>query len=590
MSNGLFTLVANGSATGTITRPGGHSVTVPVTVATANPDYLPKTGDRVLIDTRSGGANDMQAVTITGTNSTDLAAAKAVWPDTLNDAGNGMARFINNSDLSAKVFCHDSYGFAHETLTQSVTAVATTASGAITGSGTAQSVAVVSSTGFTVGDTIHIDGPKALYPNQYTGTVGANGCPWEPVVITAIADGTHISGIFTLSHASGAVIAKQQTVTVSGSTLAQTTHTIGVGFGTGNQEAMFLASKTGTSLTGGFAKNHSSGDPVAYPSDMGVGKLFTYFPPNDSQSGVRPRHLFLQFKHHIGKTTSDSGGRGTVGVSSLYNGYSDFIENFDPSQSNSNAGRKFWLIEREIESQAGLDRLGMLWGGSNGLTQNPFFDTDASSYSGVTTFGSPSPTVDPTTYIGHTVTHTVEVLPESSRGASDGAFNEWVQIDGGSTTQITALTGLKLGPEAFDRMEILPTYNSIKLDVTEYTWDYIVWERPWVGTVPPSRPTAAPTFVSATSTTMTLSVHVPQNCDTLRFFSGGGNMGVQSTYYVGSQMGSDITVTSGDWGTTKSVTVTGLTGTTAYTGICVSAGLSGKFGTQSAGLATASTI
>jgi hypothetical protein len=71
-------------------------------------------------------------------------------------------------------------------------AFATQTNGAITLNVAAQSVAVVSSAGFSVGDVFIIDS-------------GANA---EAVTITAIADGTHVTGIFSINHASPVAIVK----------------------------------------------------------------------------------------------------------------------------------------------------------------------------------------------------------------------------------------------------------------------------------------------------------------------------------------------------------------------------------------------
>lgn len=81
----------------------------------------------------------------------------------------------------------------------------TTTTAAITGTGSAQSIPVVSSAGFLVGQTVQVEigGP------DFTLTPGANH---EALPITAIADGTHITLAPTKNHSSGIIIGYPESI------------------------------------------------------------------------------------------------------------------------------------------------------------------------------------------------------------------------------------------------------------------------------------------------------------------------------------------------------------------------------------------
>lgn len=507
-SSGAVTAVAVGSPIITATS-GSASGTSSGTVTPSSNPYLPT--DTVLIDTRAGKQNDIQALA----GGTALNTVLATGGMESTALGSNPSRFINNADLGVRCFAHDHAGFATMTLTQAVT---------------------------------------------------ASGSP--------------------------------QTVTVNyGVAQVSVNKVVGVGWNTANVEAVTVTALTGTTtgtITGIFTKNHSSGDAIAVGQDMGSSIHIAF------NSASYPRHLFIQWKQRMGKTAGDSGGLGSPDSFHLFNGYVSQASGqpFDPTQSNSNAGRKLCLSVRDIYDQGALDRLNVLWTGSNGSNGGVALDSDGHYTKGSAPYSpnykSALPSAcDPRTYIGQVITQTIEIIPESSLLAADGSIA--VTSDDGTTATTITASGVCLGPEAHRELQILSTFNSPQQPQTEYTWDYVVWERPWAGQVPAKQSPAVIGFVSSASTTMTFSVHVPTDApDTVRFYAGSNDSGGSSVWMVGGssggvQIGSDISLAPADAGTTKSITVTGLTPSTTYIGIGCAFGKGGKFGMVSGGLASEST-
>lgn len=136
----------------------------------------------LLVPVSAAGA---QTVRVTSTAGLGAGNAVAMGAGTANEEDLTITTIVDSTHLTATFTKTHSAG---DYFTLPLLALVPTVATAVTGSGVAQSIAVSSSSGLAVGNVI---------------TIGAGTANVETVTLTAIADGTHISGIFTKNHSVG---------------------------------------------------------------------------------------------------------------------------------------------------------------------------------------------------------------------------------------------------------------------------------------------------------------------------------------------------------------------------------------------------
>lgn len=183
--------------------------------------------------------------------------------------------------------------------------------------------------------------------------------------------------------------------------------------------------------------------------DRNGGKILKYFPGNN------PKHVFIRYKMHMGRTIQDTAGLGDVGAFSIYNA------------NCGNAGRKVFLLPRDVQDMGGYGRINFLFAGP--AAPPPQFTMDDPNF--LVSASAP----DPNTLIGKDVLVVVELKAASTDEAEDGIARMWMYYDGQSHQYLNR-ADLKLLDLGFNRWEIPSTFRAPLIDQTEYFWDMVVWE------------------------------------------------------------------------------------------------------------------
>jgi len=167
------------------------------------------------------------------------------------------------------------------------------------------------------------------------------------------------------------------------------------------------------------------------------------------------KHIIVSFKQLMGRTAT-GGGIGELNSFQITN---------EGNGCDFNAGRKMLLVCRVNADGGCYDRMDYLYPGPAPV--KPRVDNNnrpchCSMLPGVT--------FNPQDYVGKTIVTTEELKAESTPGANDGIVRVWV-----NGVKIIENTHAGIGAEAFNRLQLTPTFNSPAQDQTEYIWDVVSW-------------------------------------------------------------------------------------------------------------------
>lgn len=543
-NTGVVTGVAIGSVTITATSLTNGSKTGTATISVLSPQawLFNSATDTYILDTRAGGRDDMQVVgSPSNTPAQNLALFKALWPDKLNQVSGGSQTNGGTNNFAFLVDCdgngthatqHVYIGSSYRTLAQNITADPVNP----------QTVLVSSTGGFLTNHPL--------------------GIGWDPVTQTA-------------------------------------------------KEAVTCTVNSATTMTGVFTQNHTAGEAIMFGNDYTPNQIQASLYPGYSNGRITTpvRHFILSYAMYQGRFAADNsaGAQGSTGAFSNFNlSISAGGQQFRMTKDQGGGG-KHALVSRSIYRAVATNynRVGNYWdsgiGGPTGFNRTRL-ETDQQPWNGIingTTYGltnsstiSQNP-VDPNlNFIGKWVTFYHEFKADDSAGDPSGIVRTWV--DYGQANAPTLIegwngsgSGISVGTEAWDAIQLLSTMNTPLIPMTAYLKDFVIFARDWNGPVPPAQ-RGAPTLASHTAGSATFNIPIPSsNCDTVRFYSTLGGIDAQGKIQ-GNNLNigpytfiNDTSVSPGELGTTKQVTVPVTPGKVTF--LAYSLGNSGAFGEPSAG-------
>jgi trimeric autotransporter adhesin len=178
------------------------------------------------------------------------------------------------------------------------------------------------------------------------------------------------------------------------------------------------------------------------------GKWFVYYVP-----GGAPKSIYMSWKMRMGRT-STGGGIGALDSFQLSNA------------ACGNAGRKMFLVLRDVPDQGSTGRVDYVWPGPAPI--QPRFE---GAGTGDLQLGMNRVNFQPQNLVGQTVTHTMYLQASSSSSAADGVIMLWV-----NGQLMAEYRNVRMGTHGFHRFQMPTIFRAPTSDQTEYWWDIIAWE------------------------------------------------------------------------------------------------------------------
>jgi uncharacterized protein YjdB len=206
----------------------------------------------------------------------------------------------------------------------------------------------------------------------------------------------------------------------------------------------------------GFSSNVDGNGTNAYRLDWGGrgsnctddGKWMVHY-----ISGTRPKSMYMQWKMRMGRT-STGGGIGSLDSFQITN------------SACGNAGRKMFLVLRDVPDQGSTGRVDYVWPGPAPV--QPRFE---GAGTGDLQLGMNKVNFQPQNLVGQVVTHTLYLQAESAAGRNDGVIMLWVNGD-----LKAEYRNVRMGTHAFHRFQWPTIFRAPQQDQTEYIWDIVAWE------------------------------------------------------------------------------------------------------------------
>lgn len=566
MPNGLVTLVANGTTNLTITRPGTHTVTVPITV-TAPVGITSISSTPSSLSGTVGGVSsalvikDQAGNVVTGgcTFATSDASKATV-------SSSGVVTYVAVGTATITV-THTASG---KTCTVGVTVADPVTSTYYPDTGSGDYIHTDQRAGgVTDLQAINLTTVASSYPAWGDGIHDVSG--YSPKRVTNNFDGSGTKAIIgsTNGFASGKV------TSAVGSGVTSVPITLGdaplgllgypqrivLGWLLGSAEEVYVTAWDGTNATlqSPTANAHAVNDPVAIGFDGGTGVMNTSLSTYGRGAGRTPHHVVLSVMHYRGRTAYEVTNGIGVGAQDAFATFNPHITGGGADVSNHGvsiaapggfAGRKDHLFLRE----KGQDRLDFLTEGNFIGNADGYGDvrvTGSSQTLGMDgVFGATSNTLfDPDTHcMGKAVREVYELATETTMNAGDGIVRRLVDyFDGAGLRLVHENTSASVGPEMITQLQMSPTYNSPMIAETEYWYDVVIYEVA-DGRVYANMATIvnAPQIIarpSSTQVTYRVNGLPASGVDSIRFFTTTGANGLNEGPYTQYQ---DFSVVAGD--------------------------------------------
>jgi len=169
-----------------------------------------------------------------------------------------------------------------------------------------------------------------------------------------------------------------------------------------------------------------------------------------------PRQLFVQWRLHLGRTTTGE-GLGPVGSFQITN------------VGCGNAGAKRMLVLRDVPDLGGEGRVDYVWSGPAPVNER--LEGWYTSPNPGNLGQNAGPEFSAEASVGADVTHTLYLEAASTSGASDGAARMWI-----NGALVMEHINIPTGHWAFHRFQFPTTFRAPAQAQSEYYWDILVWE------------------------------------------------------------------------------------------------------------------